>query len=94
MSGWLLAAMIAAQSFDVGTTAEGFARGCVEKGHFLRQPSAVLGAKTAATATLTITLPMLHKRGRTKTAKGIALWAIAAGSVAGALNVRTLRKGC
>jgi hypothetical protein len=86
LSGWLLAAMIAAQSFDVGTSVHNFVGGCVEQTYFLKSPGLVAASKTGATAALTVTLPMLHRARHPKAANALAWTVIGFGVVGGAWN--------
>lgn len=92
MSGWLVAAMIAAQSFAIGTTVEGFVQGCRERTYFVKRPGLVAGAKTGGVATVTFMLPVLHRKGHTRSANAIAWAVIGSGVVSGTLDLRTLGK--
>lgn len=91
MNGWLLAAMIAAQSFAMTTTAVGIARGCHEATYMgLRNPWVIDGMKGGATIGLTVALPRIHRGGHPTAAKAIAWAVIASGITSGLIDSRAL----
>ena len=85
---WLVAALLAAQSFDVTTTVVGLNRGCRELLFPSQNAYVIIGAKSTAVA-LTITLGRQSTfKTATKIAKIGAVAGVVSGVAGGAWNLR------
>lgn len=83
LNGWLLAAYITAQSFDISTTGINLYHGCHEQVWPTQNPWVIGGVKATAVA---ITLPVSRKFK--KVGIVIAALGIASGTYGGVHNIR------